>query len=236
MINKVAVCLEIGPQATGAFAPDYPGCWVYGKTETAALRRVKTNVMEWFGWMKSHGESVPDINDNVKVEVAEKLRVDYDPSEAYTPEPLFWSEVAPIKKEDINRTIRLMGYSRSDLLTTIAGIDGDIMDWQPPVKLRPVRDCLIHIARAELWYITRLNIEFPVNLPENPLELLDYSRRLVQEHLQNLPRRKMKGVFQPRKHRSPVCNLWTARKVLRRIVDHEMLHIRDIKEVLELAK
>jgi hypothetical protein len=236
MINKVAVCLEVGPLATGAFAPEYPGCWVYGKNEPDALRRVRTNVIEWFDWMKSHGESAPEISHDLEIEVAEMLRVDYDPSEAHTPEPLFWSEVAPITKEDIDRTIRLMKYSRSDLLTTIADIKEDILDWQPPVKLRPIRDCLMHIARAELWYITRLNIEWPEELPESPSELLDYSRDIVLKCLQNFPKRKMKGVFQPRKHKSPVCNLWTARKVLRRIVDHERLHTRDIKRVLELGK
>jgi hypothetical protein len=236
MITKVSVCLEVGPQASGAFAPEYPGCWVYGKNKKDTLRAVKANIIAWPGWLKSHGENVAEVSADVVVKVAEMLRVDYDPSEAYTPEPLFWSEVAPVYKEDIEKTIRLMGYSRQDLLSTIAGVNESIMDWQPPVKLRPIRDCLIHIARAELWYITRLNIEFPEKLPESPLELLDYSRRLVLVNLRSLPERKMKGVFQPRKYRSPVCNLWTARKVLRRIVDHEMLHVRDIRQVLEMAK
>jgi hypothetical protein len=235
MITEVSICLEVGPQATGAFAPEYPGCWVYGKTKEDALLQVKTNVIEWSDWMKSHGEDVTDISNNVKMEVAEILRVDYDPSEAGTPEPLFWSDVSPVTREEIDKTIRLMKYTRSDLLATIADVGKDILDWQPPVKLRPIRNCLIHIGSAELWYMTRLNIEFPEDSPESPLEFLDYSRNLVLERLQNFPKHKMKGVFQPRKFRSPVCNLWTARKVLRRIVDHEMLHIRDIRRVIELA-
>jgi len=236
MISRISVCLEIGPEATGAFAPEYPGCWVYGKNEKDALRQVKTNVVEWFDWMKSHGESVPDTGDNVEVEVAEMLRVDYDPSEAGKPEPLFWSEVAPITREDIDKTVRLMKYSRSDLMATITDITDDCLDWKPPVKLRTVRDCLVHIAQVELWYINRLNTDLPEELPENPTELLDYSRSVVLRQLQNLPESKMKGVFQPRKYQSPVCNLWTARKVLRRIVDHERLHTRDIRRVLELAR
>lgn len=236
MINKVSVCLEVGPQATGAFAPEYPGCWVYGRDEKSALQKVKKNIHEWPHWMRSHGESVPEISDNIEIEVAEMMRVDYDPSEAGTPEPLFWSEVAPVTREDIDKTIRLMKYSRSDLLDTIADIKEDILDWQPQVKLHPIRNCLIHIAHAELWYLTRLDIEWPKELPESLTELLAYSRDVVLKCLQNFPERKMKGVFQPRKHKSPVCNLWTARKVLRRIVDHERLHTRDIKRVLELEK
>jgi predicted RNase H-like HicB family nuclease len=235
MITKVSVCLEVGPMAAGVFAPEYPGCWVYGQNEKDALRAVKANITAWPAWMRSHGESVPEISPDVKIEVAEMLRVDYDPSEAGTPEPLFWSEVAPVTGEDIARTLRLMSYSRSDLKAIITGVAGERLDWQPPVKLRPIRDCLIHIARAELWYINRLNIEIPEKLPRSLTGLMDYSRNIVIEKLQSLSERKMKGVFQPRKYQSPVCNLWTARKVLRRIVDHEMLHVRDIQRVLELA-
>jgi len=33
-----------------------------------------------------------------------------------------------------------------------------------------------------------------------------------------------------------ICNLWTARKVLRRIVDHERLHARYIEKTLEIYR
>jgi len=55
--------------------------------------------------------------------------------------------------------------------------------------------------------------------------------------LQNLPEEKWSGVFQPRKYVAPeamVCNLWTARKMLRRFVDHERLHTRYIEKVLKM--
>jgi len=236
MISKISVCLEVGPQATGAFAPEYPGCWVYGRNEKNALQEIKIALIEWVGWLKSYGESVLDIDDNAAVEVTEMLRVDYDPSETGKPEPLFWSEVGPVTRDDIDKTIRLMKYSRNDLEATLAGRSEDCMDWEPPARFRTIRNCLIHIAHAELWYVTRLNIATPEKLPESPFELLDYSRGIAVKCLQDLPERKMKGIFQPRKYRSPKCNLWTARKVLRRLVDHERLHTRDIKKVLELKE
>ena len=236
MISKVPVCLEVGTQATSAFAPEYPGCWVFGKTEKSALQKVRIAIIEWIDWQKSHGESVPDISSNAEAEVTEMLRVDYNPVEAGKPEPLFWSEVAPITKRDISKTIRLMNFSRSDLLATVTGLTDDCLDWEPPGKPRTIRNCLMHIANVEMWYITRLNIKVPEEFPETPIELLDYSREIVFERLQNFPERKIKGVFQPRKYKSPVCNLWTARKVLRRLVDHERLHTKYIKKVLDLHK
>jgi len=231
MISKVSVCLEVGPQAASAFAPEYPGCWVFGKTRESALQKERLAITEWVDLLKSYGESVPEISDDIEVEVAEMLRVDYNPVEAGKPEPVFWSEVVAITRDDITRTIRLMKHARSNLMADVVGIQKDYLDWEPPGKPRTIRNCLMHIAHVELWYINRLNIEWTAELPENPIELLDYSRDIALTSLENFPERKMKVVFQPRKYRSPVCNLWTARKVLRRLADHERLHPKYIENV-----
>ena len=234
--HSISVCLEIGPEATGAFVPDCPGCWVFGSTKERAMVKVRMVVLEWAEWLRSNGEVPPFMKRDVEIEGAEMLRVDYNPAEARKPEPLFWSEVAPIAREDIDRTIRLMEYSRNDLMAAVAGITDDCLDWEPPGEPRTIRNCLAHIAHVELWYLTRISVvPWPVRLPETTLELLEHSRDVALAGLRGFPERKMKGVFQPRKYRSPVCNLWTARKVLRRLVDHERLHMRYVKRVLELC-
>lgn len=234
MSLKIFVCLEVGPQATGAFVPDCPGCWVFGRTKERAIEKVRIAIVEWFEWLKKHGESVPDMSNKVEIEVAEMLRVDYNPIKAGKPEPLFWSEVLPVQRDDIKRIIRLMKYSRKDLLDLISNISDDCLDWNPPGKPRTVRNCLKHIAYVEPWYISRLNIEVPEDYSEDVLELLNYTRDIVIACLQNFPKRKMEGVFQPQKDKSPVCDLWTARKVLRRLVDHERLHTKYIQKVLKM--
>jgi len=242
VISKISVCLEVGPQATGAFAPDCPGCWVFGQTKERALKKVKVAIVEWFDWLKRHKENIPrlgrdfqpDINNKVEIEIAEMLRVDYNPAKAGKPEPLFWSEVPPVKKDDIKRTIRLMNYSRKDLLNLVSELTGKQLSFKPSDKPRTIRNCLKHIAYVEPWYITRLNIELPENYPKDVFELLDYTREIVVNSLHNLPKERMRGIFQPGKYKSPICDLWTARKVLRRLVDHERLHTRYIQKVLKM--
>ena len=231
---KIAVCLEAGNHATGAFVPDYPGCWVLGRTKESALKKVRIAIIDWFRWASEHGESLKDTNSDVEIEVSEMLGVNYNPAEAGKPEPIFWSEISPIGKEDIERTIRLMDYSRQDLLALVRNATRDTLEWEPPGKPRTILNCLTHIAHVELWYITRLNIELPGDYPTAVFELLDSTRAAVIECLQNFPRSKMRGIFQPRKYKSPVCDLWTARKVLRRLVDHERLHTRYIKTILDM--
>jgi len=234
---KVPVCLEIGLGGTGAFVPDCPGCWVFGRTPRSALEKVRAAVVEWVEWLKRHGERPCIKADEVEVVEGEILRVTYNPVEAGKPEPLFWSEVLPISSEGIERTIRLMGYSRGDLLKLVSALNGEVLDWQPPEKPRTIRNCLRHIGIAEWWYITRLDIDLPEEFPEDVFELLHSTREATLYNLQNLPKEKWSGIFQPKKYVAPeamVCNLWTARKMLRRFVDHERLHTRYIEKVLKM--
>ena len=234
---QIFVCLEIGSDGTGAFVPDCPGCWVFGRTPESALRKVRAAVSEWFEWLRSHGERPSVKADEIAIVEGEILRVSYNPVEAGKPEPLFWSEVLPISNEDIERTIQLMGYSRNDLLKLVSALDGEVLDWQPPENPRTIRNCLRHIGIVEWWYITRLDIDLPEELPEDVFGLLHSTRETALYNLQNLPEEKWSGIYQPRKHVDPeavVCNLWTARKILRRFVDHERLHARYIEKVLKM--
>jgi predicted RNase H-like HicB family nuclease len=242
MISKISVCLEVGPEATGAFVPDCPGCWAFGRTKERALAKVKDAILEWIQWLKSRGDEdlhagrdfQPNYKHNIEVEVAEMIRVNYNPAKAGKPEPLFWSEVLPVTRDDVKRTIRLMEYSRQDLLELVSHLTKDQLNFKPPGQPRTIKNCLKHIAYVEPWYINRLNIELPENYPKDVFEFLNYTREIVVNSLSGIPREKMRGVFQPVKYRSPTCDLWTARKVLRRLVDHERLHTRYIQKVLKM--
>lgn len=230
---SVEVCLEVGPRAAGAFVPNCPGCWVFGRNQESAINKVKAAVSEWYTWAKGHGEVV-EIPPAIRVEPAEVMHVTYNPAEAGKPEPLFWSEVLPVSTKDIERTLRLMEYSRRDLLGACSNLDRRAFRWKPNEGPRTIGNCLNHIAIVEWWYITRLNIDLPEDLPGDVFELLDYTRRLAKRSLGRLSKEKRRRIFQPKKDPSPICDLWTARKVLRRFVDHERLHTRYVKKAVAL--
>jgi hypothetical protein len=122
-------------------------------------------------------------------------------------------------------------------LKLVSALDGEAFDWQPPENPRTIRNCLRHIGIVEWWYITRLDIGLPEELPEDVFELLHSTRETALYNLKHLSEEKRSGIYQPRKHVDPeavVCNLWTARKILRRFVDHERLHTRYIEKVLKM--
>jgi predicted RNase H-like HicB family nuclease len=233
-VLRIAICLEVGSQATGAFVPDCPGCWVFGRTKERALKKVRIALVEWFRWLNKHRGKIMQMSNKLKIDVAEMLQVDYNPAEAGKPEPLFWSEVLPVKKDDIKRTIRLMDYSRRDLLALVFKLTSKQLSFKPTNEPRTIRNCLRHIAYVEWWYVNRLNIQVPEKFPKDTFGLLSHIRELVVDSLEKLPREKMREVHQPAKYKSPTCDLWTARKVLRRLVDHERLHTRYIQKILKM--
>ena len=128
-----------------------------------------------------------------------------------------------------------MDHSRRDLLELVHGLDGDALRSRPRGGPRTVGNCLRHVAIAERWYITRLDIDLPTDFPRDRVGLLRYTRGLAERELKRLTKDLRTRVFQPKDDPSPVCNLWTARKVLRRLVDHERLHTAYIEKALAEA-
>jgi predicted RNase H-like HicB family nuclease len=230
--TKIAASLEIGSDGTGAFVPNCPGCWVFGQTPESALNKVKTAIADWFEWLRRHGEQVLIETRNFDIEVSEMMQVNYNPVKAGKPEPLFWSEVSPVTKKDFARTLQLMRYSREDLLKIVFNLSKDRLNRRHPDEPRTISNCLRHIAYVEPWYINRLNIDLSCEYARNVFELLDNTRNAVADCLGHFPHEKMRGVFQPTRDTSSTCNLWTARKVLRRLVDHERLHTKYIERIL----
>jgi len=208
--TKILVSLEVGPDGASAFVPDCPGCWVFGRTQERALVKVKAAIVDWFEWLKRHGKEASAEAKGFEVEVSEMMKVDYNPVEAGKPEPLFCSEVRPIAKRDIAWTLRLMQFSREDLLEIVSDLSVESLDWSPPDEPRTIRNCLRHIAYVEPWYMTRLNIDLSCRYPRDGFTMLDLTREAVVDCLKTLPREKMRGVLQPTRDTSPTCNLWTA--------------------------
>jgi uncharacterized damage-inducible protein DinB/predicted RNase H-like HicB family nuclease len=227
----VKACLEVGEGGTGAFIPELPGCWVFARNEERALAKAKSAASNWYAWAKRHGEPVAPPT-KIKVEPSEVLRVSYNPVEAGKPEPLFWSEVLPVTRQDIGRTLRLMNHSRRDLLELCRNLDNSRLRRKPNGGPRTIGKCLRHIASVEWWYITRLDIDLPTDFPRDLFDLLQYTRDLAERELKRLTKEQRTRIFQPHSDPSPVCNLWTARKVLRRFVDHERLHAAYIRRAL----
>jgi len=142
-----------------------------------------------------------------------------------------------IAPEEMARYFRLMAHSRADLLALVRDLPDGVLDWHQEGTFS-IRHLLCHVGDAEEWYVSRIAPQ--ENLPPEwehdedlPLfEFLEMERRTALERLQQLTRTERTKVFYPPRWTDHPEEPWTARKVLRRFLEHEREHTGQAQEIL----
>ncbi len=135
--------------------------------------------------------------------------------------------VTPEAQEvEIEEALRLLDYSRVDLLALIADLPNKALDWQPNEESWSLRRILRHIGDAEAWYISRLGIDPGDHEMKGEVARLASIRRMARERIRAFPPHKRAQVY------APQGELWTLRKVLRRFIWHERDHLQQIANLL----
>jgi uncharacterized damage-inducible protein DinB len=135
----------------------------------------------------------------------------------------------------VDETLRWLNASRSDLLSLVKGIHDDVLDKRLTEGKRTVREIVDHIAIAEWWYTTRI-VPNPNSVPSWDKYGHDaFSRlRLVREMFVHDLAERMRQM--PLENRGQVFErngeLWTPKKVLRRAVWHELLHLKQLLRLI----
>jgi uncharacterized damage-inducible protein DinB/predicted RNase H-like HicB family nuclease len=241
-LTRYPVYLEIARDGlTMAHVHDLPGCAVRASTPDEALRRAPEAVREYCTWLRRHGEPLPSEEELIDVEVAGESTGfgPFDPGDAAA---LFPPDREPITPEEMECLFRLMAYARSNLLAMVRDLPDDVLDWQPDSQSFSVRRLLRHIGNAEEWYVSRLVP--PETLPpewERDEDLpifgfLEMERRTAVARLRQLTQEERSGVFRPMHWTDHPEELWTARKALRRFLEHEREHTAQVRETLTIHR
>jgi uncharacterized damage-inducible protein DinB/predicted RNase H-like HicB family nuclease len=216
---------------------DLPGCVVRAPGRDEALNRLPDAIRDYHAWLRRYGESAPSVDEPIEVEVAGESS-GIGPFDRRSAAALFPPEQQPITREEIERYFRLMGYSRADLLALVRDLPDDVLDWQPHSESFTIRGLLRHVGNAEQWYVSRL-VDLQTLPPEwshdegLPIfELLEMTRRTAIARLQQLTQAERSGVFYPTHRAWEPGEPWTARKVLRRFLEHEREHTNQVREIL----
>lgn len=136
---------------------------------------------------------------------------------------------------------RRASYSRADLLALVRNLSNERLDWKVERDTMSIHEILRHIGNAEEWYVSRL--VDPQTLPAEwahdeslPIfEFLELERRTALDRLRRLTDRELAEVFYPKQWTDHPEEPWTARKALRRFLEHEREHISHIRQVLARA-
>ena len=124
-----------------------------------------------------------------------------------------------------------------DRLATVKGLPESLLDWDPPYRRfaswawwHTIRQILEHIALTEVHdYLPKIGFSGKT-LPR--LEAIDWQKQL------SFSRRETEGFLaeltnhNDRARVSEANEVWSVRKVLRRLIWHELLHWKSIRRIV----
>ncbi len=216
-----------------AWVLDYPGCFAYGRDEQEALANAFIAIREYARWIGKHEKSWIPIDVEIEPNV-EQVWTDYTINEAfdrvegdgyYDVESFFEHDWKPLNATDIERGLKLLAWSRADLLAVLEKLTPEQWAYKKDGERWDIAGIVNHIGGAEWWYLDRLGLAFPrEEVPTEPMERLRKVRALLNEIL---PR------FQDSKQVvGAVGEFWSPRKVLRRALWHERDHTEHIRKLI----
>ncbi len=211
-----------------AWALEHPGYYAYGQDAAEAQANMPQAAREYAGWIHQHGMSwVDEAPADITVEETfDAYRHPRDAGERDLIESFFHYDAEPLQGMDVERALKLLDWSRHDLLDSIQGLGGRQLEELHPGERWSINGILLHVAHAEWWYQERVGSRFPdreEDLPADALGCLE----LVRAHFMSWLS-KMQGVH----HALDVDGeIWSPRKVVRRAAWHERDHTQHIRKL-----
>ncbi len=217
-----------------AWALEHPACFAYGQDSRAAEENFRPAARDYARWIARHGSSWLETDD-FQVSVEETFDV-YFVNEAFERveagrgsmiESFFGHDWKPLTGTDIERALKLLAWSRADLLNLVKGLSAGKLSQTYAGERWSIHGILKHIGGAEWWYQERIGYPYPdkeEDLEADPFQRLEVTRN----HLAALLPR-LEGV-------NSVIGLegeiWSPRKMLRRALWHERDHTEHVRKLL----
>lgn len=219
---------EVTGNETGwiAWCLDVLGFATWAQTEAEVLGRVPTKFLAHQAWLARHDMPSPDIGADLRI--VERVCGN---------EILFSWDFAPCEAAEIDLTLRLLSASRDDLVRTVEDLPKGALDWDPPYRAfaewatwRSVRAILAHIANCEThYYLPAIGHQSKLP-PASPAG--DWPRFLAEHREETVAfLRELRSSPERARVRFDDEGAWSVRKVLRRLVWHELLHWKSIRRI-----
>jgi hypothetical protein len=210
-----------------AWSLDHLGFATWAPSRSEVLNRVPGKLMEYREWLVRHGMQAPDV-DMDKITIVEEISGN---------EVAFAYDLAPAAPDEITHCLELLKCSRQDLIEAVKDLPAAVLDWDPPyrwfpewARWRTIRQILEHVASTEVgYYLPKVGYSglTPNNLAGIPWsEQLRLSRAETEQFLVAL------SAVDDRERIAKNDAVWSVRKVLRRLVRHELLHWKSIRRII----
>jgi len=202
----------------------FPGAFVSGSTAKEVERSAPRAFTEYILWLRLNGEPVLDgFNGLTSADFSPRLEqvvaeVAGGPCEA---RHRMNSDLSTLEPADFERCLRILGYSRADLIDAAGAFPPHEWDTAPP-GAHSVRSALLQHADVELSMLGKIGFEPTVRMHPDPLTTLSRIRSTFEATVRESFERPTSSQAQPDD------SAWTLAKVLRMTIWHERMTTRQI--------
>jgi hypothetical protein len=209
------------------------GCRAIGDDVDDALSLVPVVIGEHLAWLASHGETV-DLKDT-------DYTVVEDVDAVGRSEYAFEADKAPVTGTELESAIRRIEFAQADLIALAGSLPDVVLDWRPPessVKIdnifpdvRSIRDMMTHVAQAMSFHVRGVGqVAARVPDPEGPVDLAG-ALATAAARLRSLDAAELAGTVYRVAGRNGEAE-WTVRKSLRRVINHQRFHLKEMQQRL----
>jgi len=208
---------DIEPNHWVAWVFELLGCYSKASHREDAISNAPLMIAQHFEWLSSHNYKAPRVAEPIEVEVSESFNSFISEGD-YIVNAFFKDDRRLLSHDEIEHALRLLEYTRSDLLQVIQRISSDRLDRPIRGEVQgTIRGILNHLAWAEWWYFDRLNLAFKEEeMPEDVMSMLEK----VRAHT----RRQLLQLVSDTTITKRIGEQWSARKIVRRTLWHERAH------------
>jgi predicted RNase H-like HicB family nuclease len=222
--------LESGPQhkRTWIYVPALPGCSAVSATSAEAPQVAADAIRTRLDFLRRHGEPVADA-EPLELTVAEHV---IERQVLGFGQQFFETDFAPLTADEAARLLRWAGWSREELVAAARAQTIPLLE-KPESGGRSAAAILSHAASSEWAYVSgtlgtlrggSAAIAAIEAAGEEPWDALAAEREVVAGRLANLTPEELERVVE--KHGVPH---WTARRMFRRMLEHEWEHVQELR-------
>ena len=214
-----AVTIERGTDGTYlGWVDELPGCAVRADSRSELLAKLPGAIAAFCIWTGSAKPSSPEVS--VTEEVDSAIEADEDT------EVLVAADRQALTSEHWAQIRRWLDLSRAELNDLLDRLSTENLDRKRDGSERTVREEIEHIAFVEFMYAAWT---FDLQSREGLADFLRWTRDMAAARLHALAEQEAGEVTWASWAGAPRLEPWTARKAARRLVWHELLHLRAIE-------
>ncbi len=250
--------LEVGAQDgwCSVHCPDLPGVGYKTPAKEVALALAPARLAAEVDWAARHGVPAvarplgpgggqgpgqePEPGAGLPFTVGGEVTLDVPVATGDT-EATFAPELEPLDDAYLTFCLGYLRASRRALMAMVAAVPASFLAWRPAPGKRSVGEILGHVSDGEAFYAVRLEPPEKAtarlwadyagcDLGLDPAGRLERTRDMVLARVDSLGDEDRARVAR----HDPHAEVWTARKVLRRMIWHERYHARQIEAFLTL--